>query len=34
MTDEGEIGILVRGLSIVVVAAEPAALPWRIAVSG
>ena len=34
MTDEGEIGILVRGLSIVVVAAEPAALPWRSAVSG
>jgi hypothetical protein len=34
MTDEGEIGILVRGLSIVVVAGEPAALPRRNAVSG
>jgi len=34
MTDEGEIGILVRGLSIVVVAGEPAALPCRSAVSG
>ena len=34
MTDQGEIGILVRGLSIVVVAGEPPALPWRSAVSG
>ena len=34
MTDEGEIGILVRGLSIVVVAGEPPALPRRSAVSG
>ena len=33
MIDEGEIGILVRGLSIVVVAAEPAALPRRSTVS-
>src|SRR4029079_7418850 len=33
MIDEGEIGILVRGLIIVVVAGEPA-LPWRSAVSG